>query len=146
MIDLKTLKPAAGAKKKAKRVGRGNASGHGTYSTRGLKGQKSRTGVKREKLKRLGMRSMLLGLPKNRGFVSAKPKDQAVNLADLNKFKANALVDPISLAKAGLIGDAKQTVKILGRGELKAQGLRFAKVKMSESAKQAIEAAGGKIQ
>jgi large subunit ribosomal protein L15 len=144
MLDLNNLKPAKGAIKKKKRVGRGNASGHGTYSTRGLKGQKSRSGV--SNLKRLGMRSMLLGLPKNRGFKSLKPKDQVVGLDEISlSYKVGMLVNPDTLKKAGLIEDKTKGVKILGNGELKIQKLHFAKVKVSESVKAQIEKTGGKV-
>lgn len=145
MLDLNTVKPGKGATKKKKRVGRGNASGHGTYSTRGMKGQRSRSGV--SNLKRLGMRSMLLNLPKNRGFRSDKPKAQVVNLADINKkFKDGDVLSPVSLAKAGLIGDSRATVKVLGSGELKVKNLQFKDVAVSASVKAQIEKTGAKIE
>ncbi len=136
-LSLHTIKPAKGSTKKRKRVGRGNASGHGTYSTRGLKGQKSRSGGKNS-LKRLGMKTILLNIPKKRGFKSQKPKNQVVNLADINKyFKDGDTVDPQSLLKAGLIDAIKLPVKILGKGELKLKNVKFERVKMSESVKRA---------
>lgn len=144
MLSLSNLKPNQGSTKKRKRVGRGNASGHGTYSTRGLKGQKSRSGV--TGLKRLGMKKMLLNLPKSRGFKSDKPKNQAVNFVELNKFfKDSSKITPKTLAKAGLIENASAPVKILGGGELKVKKLEFVSVKVSDSAKAQIEKAGGKI-
>lgn len=144
MLSLDKIKPGKGATKKKKRVGRGNASGHGTYSTRGLKGQKSRSGV--SNLKRLGMRSMLLNLPKSRGFKSDKPKNQVINLMDLNKFfKDGADVNPNSLKKVGLIDDLKKPVKILGKGELNVKNLQFSHVKMSETVKDSITKTGSKI-
>lgn len=144
MLSLDKIKPAKGATKRRKRIGRGNASGHGTYSTKGLKGQKSRSGV--SGLKRLGMRSMLLNLPKNRGFKSDKPKNQPVNLQAINQsFKEGAIVEPKSLLRAGLITDLKVAVKILGNGELKIKKLIFTKVKISESAKEKIAKSGGEI-
>jgi large subunit ribosomal protein L15 len=144
MLSLNNLKPAKGSAKKRKRIGRGNASGHGTYSTRGLKGQKSRSGV--TGLKRLGMKPMLLNLPKMRGFKSKIPKNQIVNLFDLNKhFKDGAKINPKTLVKAGLILNAAAPVKILGNGELKSKKLEFISVKLSEQAKAKIEKAGGKI-
>ena len=82
-LSLHTIKPSKGAAKKRKRVGRGNASGHGTYSTRGLKGQKSRSGV--SGLKRLGLKMTLSRIPKKRGFKSPKAKNQVVNLTDINE-------------------------------------------------------------
>jgi large subunit ribosomal protein L15 len=143
MLTLHTIQPAKGATKKRKRIGRGNASGHGTYSGRGLKGQKSRSGGK-SGLKRKGMKQMLLQTPKLRGFKSGKPKNQVANLTDLNyAFKDGALVNPQSLLKAGLIDNASAPIKILGNGELKIKKLRFSNVKVSESVKTQIEKTGG---
>lgn len=144
-LRLDTIKPATGAVKKRKRVGRGNASGHGTYSCRGLKGQKSRSGGKNG-LKLLGMKKILQSMPKKRGFKSLKPSNQAVNLSAISlNFKDGATINPESLAKKGLIGVIKSPVKILGGGELKLKGLNFSKVKISESAKKQIEKMNGKI-
>ncbi len=137
-LSLHTIKPARGATKRRKRVGRGNASGHGNYSGRGLKGQKARSGV--SNLKRLGMRQMLLQTPKTRGFKSGKPKNQAVNLKAINKnFKEGESVNPKTLLKKGLIAKIKLPVKILGQGKLTVKGLKFEGVKMSEGAKEKLE-------
>jgi len=139
MLSLHTIKPASGATKKRKRVGRGNASGHGTYSGRGQKGQRSRSGG-RSGLKRMGMKQNLLQTPKLRGFKSDKPKNQIVNLDDLNKnFKDNSVISPRSLIKAGLIKDAKKPVKILGKGELRIKKLQFKGVKISKSVVEQIK-------
>ena len=136
-LSLHTIRPAKGATKKRKRVGRGNASGHGTSATRGTKGQTSRTGV--SGLKRLGMKSMLLSIPKKRGFNSLKAKHQVVNLLDINKhFKEGETVNPKTLIKKGLIEKNEAGVKILGKGELKVKGLKFEGVKMSETVKKLI--------
>ncbi|MEI7497952.1 MAG: 50S ribosomal protein L15 [Candidatus Falkowbacteria bacterium] len=144
MLSLNSLRPAKGSIKNRKRVGRGNASGHGTYATRGLKGQKSRSGV--SGLKRLGMRPMLLSLPKKRGFTSLQAKAQVVNLRQLNgKFKDGATISPKSLAHKGLVEDASKTIKLLGQGELKLNNLSIVKIDVSESAKAQIEKLGGKI-
>ena len=144
-LALHTIKSAKGAGKKRKRVGRGNASGHGTYSCRGMKGQRSRSGV--SNLKRMGMKKMLLSIPKNRGFKSDKPKNQAVNLSSLNDvFKEGEMVMPASLVKKELIGSSLLPVKILGEGELKVKGLQFEGVKASKSARTQIEKMGGKIE
>lgn len=144
MLSLNNLKPAKGSSHKRKRVGRGNASGHGTYATRGLKGQKSRSGV--SNLKRLGMKKLLLNLPKNRGFKSLRDKSQVVNLNDLNKYyKDGAKVTVQSLIKHGLIENPKTAVKVLGRGELKVKNLEFVSLEVSASVKSAVEKLGGKI-
>jgi len=137
-LRLHTIKPSRGAIKKRKRIGRGNASGSGTYSGRGQKGQKSRSGV--SGLKRLGMKQMLRQVPKLRGFKSNKPKNQAVNINDINSnFKNNDEINPRTLLKKGLIGKIKLPIKILGKGELKLKGLRFEEVKMSESVKKQLK-------
>ena len=144
-LSLHTIKPAKGAIKRRKRIGRGNGSGHGTYSTRGLKGQRSRSGG-RNKLKRLGFKKILAQTPKLRGFRSAKPKNQVVNLRDLNQaFAHGAKIDAVSLLKAGLIAAIKNPVKILGQGELRLKNLEFSGIKLSAGARAQVEKLGGKI-
>ncbi len=143
-LAINTIKPAAKSKSKRKRIGRGNASGTGTYSGKGLKGQKSRSGV--SNLKRLGMKQVLLRTPKKRGFKSLKPKDLIVNISDINKnFSDKDLINPKSLRQKGLINQSGLPVKILGLGELKLKALKFTDVKVSESAKKQIEKMKGSI-
>ncbi len=143
-LTLSNLQPSEGARHKKKRVGRGNASGHGTSATRGIKGQKARAGV--SNLKRLGMRQMLLQVPKSRGFKSHQDKKQVVNFTAINlKFKDGQLVNPLSLAKHGLINKNGGEVKILANGELTVANLTFNKVLFSGKAKEGIEAKGGKL-
>jgi large subunit ribosomal protein L15 len=130
MLTLNNIKKAKGASKNKKRVGRGNSSGHGTYSTRGLKGQKARSGV--SGLKRLGMKQQLLQTPKVRGFKSAKPKNQIISLKDINSnYKDGENVTPESLAEKGLISSANLPVKILGKTDKLTVKVKFAGVKMS---------------
>ena len=137
-LSLNTVSPKKGSIKKKKRVGRGNSSGHGTYSGRGLKGQRSRSGV--SGLKRLGMKQVLLKTPKKRGFTSSKPKDQVVNLVDINKnFKDKDTIGPKELLKKGLIDNINLDVKILGKGDLKLKDVKFVGVKMSDSVKKKLE-------
>jgi len=144
-LSLHTIKPARGSARNKKRIGRGNASGHGSYSTRGQKGQRSRSGG-RNKLKRLGFKQILAATPKNRGFKSAKPKDQVVNLKDLNSnFAAGAKINSASLLKAGLVQTVQGKIKILGQGKLTLKNLEFEGVKLSDSAKLQIEKMSGKI-
>ncbi|MEK7558055.1 MAG: 50S ribosomal protein L15 [Patescibacteria group bacterium] len=144
-LSLHTLKSVHGVIKKKKRVGRGNASGHGTYSARGQKGQKSRTGGKNN-LKRLGFKSTLASLPKNRGFKSIQPKNQVINLSDLNKFfKDGSEINAVSLSKCCLINEIKLPVKILANGELKLKDLKFKGIKVSKTVKEQIEKLGGQI-
>lgn len=144
-LSLHTIRPARGSARNKKRIGRGNASGHGSYSTRGQKGQRSRSGG-RNKLKRLGFKQILAATPKNRGFKSAKPKNQVVNLKDLNdNFSAGAKVNAASLLKAGLVQTVQKNIKILGQGQLTLKNLEFEGVKASDSVKLQIEKMGGKI-
>ena len=136
-LSLHTIKTNAKAKKKRKRIGRGNAAGQGTYAGKGLKGQKCRSGV--SNLKRLGMKQMLLRTPKKKGFKSAKPKAQVVNLVAINKhFKDKEMVSPGTLFKKGLIDNTKTSVKILGIGKLTVENLKFKGIKMSETVKKQI--------
>ncbi len=137
MLSLNTIKQAKGASKNKKRVGRGNASGHGTYSTRGLKGQKSRSGV--SNLKRLGMKQQLLQTPKVRGFKSDKPKNQIVSLRAINSnFKDGDTVTAESLLEKNLISSIKLPIKILGKETLTVK-VKFAGVKMSATVKEQIK-------
>ena len=136
-LSLHTIKPSEGSKKNRKRVGRGNASGHGTYSTRGVKGQKARSGV--SGLKRLGLKMTLMRIPKKRGFKSLKSKDQVVNITLINEnFKDSDIINPHALFKKGLIDNLKTVVKVLGKGELGLKNLKFENVKMSESVKEMV--------
>lgn len=142
-LSLSNLKTHRSASKKRKRVGRGNASGHGTYSTRGLKGQKSRSGV--SGLKRLGMRKLLLSIPKKRGFRSYQAKAQIVDLQAISAvFHDGAHINPKSLAAAGLIMSGNK-VKILDRGEFKLKNVSFERVMVSKVAAEKIKAAGSII-
>jgi large subunit ribosomal protein L15 len=129
MLSLNTIKKGKGRAQKNKRVGRGNASGHGTYSTRGLKGQKSRSGV--SGLKRLGLKKQLLQIPKSRGFHSLNPKNQVVSIKMINhNFKDEETVSPATLFAKKLIGSATLPVKVLGKDKL-AVKVKFLNIKMS---------------
>lgn len=144
-LSLHTLKSTSDVNKKRKRVGRGNASGHGTYSCRGLKGQKSRSGG-RNTLKRLGFKQTLVSIPKSRGFKSHHLKNQIVNLFDINKsFKDEAEISVASLLERGLIDNAKTAIKILANGELQLKNLKFKGIKVSKTVGDQIEKMGGKI-
>ncbi|MEA3272129.1 MAG: 50S ribosomal protein L15 [Patescibacteria group bacterium] len=143
-LALHTIKPAKGSKRNKKRVGRGNASGHGTYSTRGLKGQRSRSGGKGG-LKYKGMKQMLLSVPKKRGFKSLKPKPEVLNINDLDaKFNDNAKITPKTLRESGLISKIDKGVKILGKGETEKK-FTIIGCDVSKSAREKIEKSGGII-
>jgi len=123
--------------KNKKRIGRGGK--RGTYSGRGIKGQKARAGAKI----RPEIRDFIKKIPKKRGyrFKSLKLKPEIVNLKDLEKyFNEGDLVSPETLLEKGLIGRIKNRmpeVKILGDGELKKK-LKIENCKMSESAKKVL--------
>lgn len=143
-LNLNTLYPGIGSKKKAKRVGRGNASGSGTYASRGLKGQRSRSGGKGG-LKLRGLKQMMLSTPKLPGFRSHYPKCQVVKLSQLNdSFEAGAEVNKATLFEKKMIKSEKLPVKILNSGEL-SKKLVFSACLVSQAAKAKIEAAGGEI-
>jgi len=137
MLSLNTLKKAKGSAKKIKRVGRGNSSGHGTYSTRGLKGQKARSGV--SNLKRLGMRKQLLAIPKVRGFKSLNPKNQIVSVKAINShFKDGEVVNLAALFEKKLIGTVNEPAKVLGKERLTVK-VSFEKVLTSSSVKNQLK-------
>ncbi len=142
-LSLHNLKPNSRAKRKAQRVGRGGK--RGTYSGRGLKGQRARSGG-RGGLKRLGMRQLIERSHKLKGFKSIHSKPVVVSLADLDKaFKSGDKVTPQVLLKKKLITSVKPAVKILANGQLKIK-LNVSGCLASRTARQAIEGAGGKFQ
>ncbi|MFA6042131.1 MAG: 50S ribosomal protein L15 [Patescibacteria group bacterium] len=140
---LHTLKPNKGSRKRSVRIGRGNASGHGAYSGRGIKGQRARSGG-RKNLARRGLKQMLMQLPKNRGFRSMHAAAAVVNLSLLQStFPAHTHVTPVLLLRRKLITSTKY-VKILGDGTLK-NALDVHAHAFSATAKTAIEKAGGTV-
>jgi large subunit ribosomal protein L15 len=137
------LKPPKGATHARKRIGRGNASGHGTYSGRGLKGQKARNKVRREF--EGGQTRLMRRLPRRRGFTNYTRKEyQPVNLRELGRFEAGTEVTAETLKEAGVIDSAKKPVKILGVGEITVK-LTVRANRFSMTAKEKITAAGGTI-
>ncbi|MEK7071998.1 MAG: 50S ribosomal protein L15 [Patescibacteria group bacterium] len=140
-LTLSNLKPAKGSAKKRRRIGRGGK--RGTYSGRGMKGQKARSGG-RSGLKALGFKQTLQRVPKLRGFKSLKAKMAVINLSDLDKvFNDGDTITSKELVKSGLISSSKGGVKILGSGKLSKKLNIFVNA-FSVSAKEAIEKAGGK--
>jgi large subunit ribosomal protein L15 len=138
--------PSPGSKHKRKRVGRGDGSGHGTYSCRGLKGQKSRSGPGIALRFEGGQTPLVKRLPHKRGFTNIFKTDYTlVKLQRLEVFDQNTEITPQTLLDAGLIPSLKKPVKILGDGELQ-HPLVVKANKFSESAKRKIEAAGGRAE
>ena len=142
-ISIHTLKPSHGSRTKSRRIGRGAGSGRGKTAGKGTKGQKSRTGG-RHKLKLKGLKQMLLGFPKNRGFQSRYPKARAITLAHLETFPAGSAVTLDTLREKGLMTRRDVSAKIVGSGKL-SKALKVSGIRTSATAKTAIEAAGGSI-
>src|SRR5512143_3818693 len=114
-MKLNELKPAEGATKSRKRLGRGKGSGLGKTSGRGYKGQKSRSGYRSKRGFEGGQMPLHRRLPK-RGFSNIFKKEFAiVNLDRLKKFPSGSTVSPEDLLKAGIIKAIKRGVKILGK-------------------------------
>ncbi|MCZ7601586.1 MAG: 50S ribosomal protein L15 [Melioribacteraceae bacterium] len=148
MDILSNLKYAEGSRKTRKRVGRGEGSGHGGTATRGMNGQKSRSGAKYRAWFEGGQMPLQRRVPK-RGFTNRfRVEYQPINvstlqkLADDNKLE-NGKVDAVALYKAGVINKVGP-YKILGQGELKVK-LEVEANAFSASAKEKIESAGGTI-
>jgi len=137
------LKPSPGARHAKRRVGRGNAGGTGTYSGKGLKGQKARSGNKPRRFFEGGQTRMMKRLPHRRGFTNPfRVEYQPINLTDLRKFEAGTDVTPELLKERRILRSLRQPVKVLGTGEID-RALTVTAPRFSASAKTKIEAAGG---
>ncbi len=145
MLTLSNLSPNPGSRKTRKRVGRGQGSGHGKTSTRGHKGYKARSGSSIKPGFEGGQMPLQRRIPK-RGFNNIFRKEYAVvNVGDLDVFEAGTRIDRAMLVDAGLVAKKFDSVKILGNGEI-GKAFTFVVDKLSESARQKIEAAGGTIE
>lgn len=145
MLTLSNLSPQPGSRKPRKRIGRGLGSGHGKTATRGHKGHKARSGGGIKLGFEGGQMPLQRRLPK-RGFNNIFKKVFAiVNLQDLERFAADTRVDKQALVAAGLVSKNDDLIKVLGNGELK-HALTVVVDKVSGSARQKIEAVGGKIE
>ncbi len=139
------LRPPAGAKRNRRRVGRGDSSGYGSFSGRGMKGQKSRTGGG----VRLGFQGgglrLIKALPMMRGFTNIFRKEfSVVNVDSLGGFPASTEVTLKAMVETGLVRDLRKPVKILGRGELDV-ALTVEAHRFTAQARRKIEAAGGSV-
>lgn len=145
MLTLSNLSPQPGSRKPRKRIGRGLGSGHGKTATRGHKGHKARSGGGIKLGFEGGQMPLQRRLPK-RGFNNIFKKVFAiVNLQDLERFAVDTRVDKQALVAAGLVSKNDDLIKVLGNGELK-HALTVVVDKVSGSARQKIEAVGGKIE
>ena len=142
-MELNTIKPAEGAKRPRRRVGRGIGSGLGKTAGRGHKGQKSRAGGYHKVGFEGGQMPLQRRLPK-RGFKSASLKYNAeVTLSDIDRLDI-AEIDVLALKKAGLVREIAKVVKVIKSGELK-RAVKLTGVGATAGAKAAIEAAGGSL-
>jgi large subunit ribosomal protein L15 len=152
MVGLGDLRPARGARRRARRVGRGHSSGKGNTAGRGTKGQKARTGGQTRPGFEGGQLPLVKRIPYRRGIrgagsnhVGGGPRErmEVVNVGRLAAFSAGTEVTPETLRGARLIqGDQ---VKVLGGGDL-GHALVVKAHAFSKSARERIEAAGGKAQ
>ncbi|UCF68405.1 MAG: 50S ribosomal protein L15 [Acidobacteriota bacterium] len=145
-MRLHDIGPAPGAKKRRKRVGRGPGSGLGKTAGRGHNGQKSRSGYSRRWGFEGGQMPLVRRLPK-RGFTNLFRHEHAtVNVHQLERFETGTEVTPHLLASSGLLRSTEtSSVKLLGRGEL-TTALTVRVHAVSASARQKVEAAGGKVE
>jgi large subunit ribosomal protein L15 len=147
-MRVEDLRPSEGAVKRRKRVGRGPGSGHGKTSTKGVKGQHSRSGGGMGGGFEGGQMPLYRRIPK-RGFLPRNGRHTeyaVVNLKSLERFPANTTVDPVMLAEARLIRrSGREHVKVLGNGEVP-HALTLKVHAVSESARAKIEAKGGRVE
>jgi large subunit ribosomal protein L15 len=144
-MNINELSPAAGSTHVGKRKGRGHATGNGKTAGRGHKGQKARSGGGTRIGFEGGQMPLARRIPK-RGFhnIFAKPLE-AINVSALDKFDDGATVDAQAMLDAGVLAKCRYGVKILGNGEI-TKKLTVKASAFSETAKQKIEAAGGKAE
>ena len=154
MKGLHNLKPAKGATKRRKRLGRGEGSGFGKTAGRGHKGAGARSGAKSKAGFEGGQNPLQMRMRKLRGphmkksmpFEKFRTHTQPVNLDDLDaRFEKGAEVTPQTLAAAGLATRRETPVKVLGRGEI-SKALSVHAHAFSAAAREKIEAAGGSVQ
>ena len=144
-MKLHELSPAKGSRKAPKRLGRGVASGTGKTAGRGTKGFNSRSGGGIRPGYEGGQMPLHRRLPK-RGFTNIFKKNIAViNIRDLVRFDKGTVVDTEVLVQAGLVKGKRDGVKLLGQGEIK-YALNVRVNQISKSAREKVEAAGGKVE
>lgn len=144
-MKLHELSYTEGARKSSKRIGRGHGSGNGKTAGKGHKGQNARSGGGVRLGFEGGQTPLYRRLPK-RGFTNINRKEFAiVNIQQLDKFDDGAVVDMKLLKESGLIKKELCGIKVLGNGEL-TKKLTVKAQKFSNSAKEAIEKAGGKVE
>jgi len=147
LVKQNDISPAAGSRHASKRVGRGDGSGHGTYSGRGSKGQKVRAGNRKYRPGfEGGQLPLIKRLPRKRGFTNIfRTEYSIVSIRQLNTFKSGSKVTPDKLKAAGMIKTLAKPIKILADGEID-HPVTVQANKFSASAKAKIESAGGKVE
>ncbi len=144
-MKLNELSPARGSRKAPRRLGRGVGSGRGKTAGRGTKGYNSRSGGGVRPGYEGGQMPLHRRLPK-RGFANIFGKNIAViNIRDLARFDKGTMVDEVALVEAGLVKGQRDGIKLLGQGEIK-HSLNVKVDLISKSAREKIEAVGGKVE
>jgi len=147
-MSVTNLHATPGSRKSRRRLGRGHGSGRGKTAGKGTKGQKARAGGGVPAHFQGGTLGLIHGLPQKRGIHFRGPfgkvRPEAVNVADLEQFESNAVIDQATLVAAGLVDKKAKAVKILGAGEL-TKPLTVEAHAFSEGARQKIEQAGGTV-
>jgi large subunit ribosomal protein L15 len=146
-MDLSNLKPAKGATKTRKRIGRGEGSGRGGTSTRGHKGAKSRSGYSRQRGFEGGQMPLQRRVPKFGFRPVNRVEYKAVNIGKLQEIAETEKISKITpdvLVKTGIVSSKKHLIKILGKGSLTAK-LEVEAHAFSKSAEEAIKSAGGTV-
>ncbi|MBZ0268180.1 50S ribosomal protein L15 [bacterium] len=145
MYQLNNLRPAKGAKKTRKRIGRGPGSGQGTYAGRGLNGQGSRAGGSTHPWFEGGQMPLYRRVPK-RGFYSRnRVENQVVNLSQFERFDVAQEISVDYLKSHGMVSGRDPRVKILGNGEVTG-AFRVKVHAVSDAARKKIETAGGTVE
>ncbi len=140
------IRPSNGARKRRKRIGRGDAAGQGSTAGRGMKGQKSRSGKGLKLGFEGGQLPLIKGLPMKRGFNNIfKTYYSLVKLETLESFDAGSTVTPQSLMDQGYLRNLKRPVKVVGDGEL-TKPLTVVADKFTRSARAKIQAANGTVE
>ncbi len=144
-MQLHDLSPEKGARKKRKKVGRGPGSGMGKTSTRGHKGLKARSGGSVRPGFEGGQMPIYRRLPKRGFFNIFKTNNAVLNIRDLDRFDGDTTIDIDVLREVGMVKGRVDGVKILGTGDV-TKRFTLKNLFVSKSAKEKIEAAGGKIE
>ena len=144
-MKLSELSPAKGSRKAPNRLGRGVGSGTGKTAGRGTKGFNSRSGGGVRPGYEGGQMPLHRRLPK-RGFANIFRKNIAViNIRDLKRFDKGSVVDEAAMVQAGLVSGKRDAIKLLGHGEID-YAVEIKINKISKSAREKVEAAGGKVE